>query len=150
MTIVEMLKKNPLFADFDQPDLESIAKSFVRRTVKAGEVLAKEGEKSDEFFLIESGTVKVSKKAEKTEVLELGPGAHFGEIGILLEGPRTANVTAATDCAIHGLSVDALDAVLVASPHAAAMFLRALAISLAERLRHTTDDLSFLKATRQR
>ncbi|MGC4118988.1 MAG: cyclic nucleotide-binding domain-containing protein [Myxococcales bacterium] len=146
MTVVEMLQKTPLFADFEKADLESLAKSFEHRSVKAGTVLAREGEQSDRFFLIESGTVKVSKEAKHAEVVELGPGAHFGELGILLEGPRTATVSAASDCSVYSLSVEALDAVLVASPHAAAMFLRALAISLAERLRATTDDVSFLKA----
>ncbi|HEY3445234.1 MAG TPA: cyclic nucleotide-binding domain-containing protein [Myxococcales bacterium] len=143
MTIVEMLRKNPLFADFDPADLETLGRSFERQSVKAGATLAREGEQSDRFFLVESGKVKVSKQAE---VVELGPGAHFGEIGVLLEGPRTATVNAAIDCTVLSLSVEALDAVLVASPHAAAMFLRALAISLAERLRTTTDDVSFLKA----
>ena len=142
MAVIDSLKPNPLFAEFEPATLEALAKNFEVLSFKKGEVIAREGDQADSFFVVEEGRVKVSKRAD---VLELGPGAHFGEIGMLLEAPRTATVTAATDCRILALSVAALDTALVAAPYAAAMFLRALAISLAERLRATTDDLTILK-----
>ena len=142
MEIVDTLRKSPLFADFEPATLALLAANFDRLSLKSGAVITKEGAPADSFFVIEEGRVKVSKR---TDVVELGPGAHFGEIGILLEAPRTATVVAATDCKILSLSVVALDAALVAAPYPAAMFLRALAISLAERLRATTDDVSFLR-----
>jgi len=143
MGIVEALIKNPLFSDMDGTTLARLADNFERRAFHAGEVITREGDAADSFCIIETGRVKVSKSAD---VVELGPGTHFGEIGMLLEAPRTATITAATDCQILALSVEALDEALVAAPYPAAMFLRALAISLAERLRTTTDDVSFLRA----
>jgi len=147
MAIIDSLKANPLFAEFEPMTLELLAASFEQLSFKAGQVITREGDQADSFFVVEQGRMKVSKR---TDVLEMGPGAHFGEIGILLEAPRTATVTAATDCRILALSVAALDAALVASPYPAAMFLRALAISLAERLRATTDDLAILKTKQPR
>lgn len=143
MGIAATLSQHPLFADVDGPTLARLAENFERRSFRAGEVVTREGDPADCFFLVESGRVKVSKSAD---VVELGPGAHFGELGMLLEAPRTATVSAATDCEVLVLSVAALDAALVDAPYPAAMFLRALAISLADRLRSTTDELTMLKA----
>jgi len=147
MAIIDSLKANPLFGEFEPTTLELLAANFEVLSFQQGQVITKEGDPADSFFVIEEGRVRVSKR---TDVLELGPGAHFGEIGMLLEAPRTATVTAVTDCRILALSVAALDTALVAAPYAAAMFLRALAISLAERLRATTDDLSILKTKQPR
>lgn len=147
MEIVESLKVNPLFEDIEAKTLAKLAANFRRASFTAGAVITREGDASDSFFVVEEGRVRVSKSAD---VVELGPGAHFGEIGILLEAPRTATVAAATDCRILSLSVEALDQALVDAPYPAAMFLRALAISLASRLRATTDDVSYLRARQER
>ena len=69
------------------------------RELAPGEAIIKEGERSDMFFLITAGGVRVSINNEGSpkEVARLGPGAFFGEMAVLNDEPRTATVTAIGD-----------------------------------------------------
>ena len=60
----------------------------------AGEVLCKEGETGQEFFVIVEGETEVTSKGKR--VAERGDGDFVGEIALLEETTRTATVTAKT------------------------------------------------------
>ncbi len=65
------------------------------REYAPGEVLFREGESGDVMFVIQSGSVKISKNVgDYDKVLAtLGPGEFFGEMAILNGKPRTATAT---------------------------------------------------------
>lgn len=65
-----------------------------------GEIIFKQGEPSDCFYLVRMGYVKVSKRHPGGDVVlaYLGRGSFFGEIGILDGSPRTATVLALDSC----------------------------------------------------
>ena len=69
---------------------------FPRRTFQAGETIVREGEQGDAAYIIVAGTCEIQKELPSgTETLQtIGPGAVFGEMAILTEGPRTATVVA--------------------------------------------------------
>ena len=94
---VELLKKVPLFADCTKAELRELAKSADELDLREGTVLTREGRPGREFFVLIDGTVAVTKDGKK--VAELKGGDWLGEIALLTEKPRTATVTAATDCA---------------------------------------------------
>lgn len=95
----------PLFAGVPAAVLEAVAARLEPRPVTAGEVVIREGEVADRFYLIETGTFAVTRRlrdaagaAGRVEALRtMGPGEVFGEIGLLRGIPRTATVTAAAD-----------------------------------------------------
>jgi predicted MFS family arabinose efflux permease len=90
-----LLRGLPIFAPLPPVTVERLARGAGRRHVSAGETVLREGEESDLFFIIESGTVEVT---QDDEVLRReGPGEFFGEIGLLRDVPRTATVTALED-----------------------------------------------------
>jgi CRP-like cAMP-binding protein len=70
----------------------------------AGQVLCRQGEGGEEFFVIVSGTAEV--KRDGRSLRQLGPGDFFGEIALIDHGPRTATVvaTSAMRCLVlaHG------------------------------------------------
>jgi len=59
-------------------------------------VILQEGETGDEFYLVKSGTVRVSTRQGGDEVAlaNLQRGGFFGEVAVLSGQPRTASVTA--------------------------------------------------------
>lgn len=73
----------------------------------AGDIIIQQGAESDLFFIVVSGEVSVIRRSDdgtEHELARLGPGEIFGEIGILTETRRTADVIANT-----GVKVLALD-----------------------------------------
>ena len=75
------------------------ASGAVARDCAAGDVLVREGDPSDSFFVIVSGTLEASQghNGDSKPIRRMGPGDRFGEIGLLNGMPRTATVTATTD-----------------------------------------------------
>ncbi len=72
------------------------AKSF-----KKGEIIIEEGSLSSDAYIIESGSVEVSKKLPggKTQVItKLDKNDIFGEMGLIDQLPRSATVKALEDC----------------------------------------------------
>jgi predicted MFS family arabinose efflux permease len=96
---VELLERTEIFEGASRTTLEGLAASAVREEVAAGTVVITEGAPADDLFVIVSGTVDVASRG--TRVAEEGPGDHFGEIGVIERLPRTATVTAATDCVLY-------------------------------------------------
>jgi len=151
--IFDTLMGMPLFQNLDAPTLERLVGHLERRVLPAGEVVFREGDAADAFFVVHKGAVWVSKgdagSPGAQSVVVLTKGAHFGEQGILLEAPRTATVTTGEPTELLVLTVAAADKVLLDAPYAAAMFFRSLAVALADRLRSTTDEYSWLKQSLQ-
>ena len=74
---------------------------------RQGEVIVRQGEVADNFYLIESGEVEIVREEPGGEAHQLGTrkaGASFGEIGLLNGVPRTATVRCLTAVDVIKLS----------------------------------------------
>jgi len=74
---------------------------------KKGDYVVREGEKGDVFYFVEVGNAvatKTLKKGEKPQnVMDYAPGGYFGELALLKEAPRAANIVAQTDLTLASL-----------------------------------------------
>jgi CRP/FNR family cyclic AMP-dependent transcriptional regulator len=92
---IDHLQQVSLFAACSRKDLQLVARRAEEVHVSAGKTLVTEGETGHEFFVILSGTARVSRHGRK--IATLGPGAAFGELALLEKAPRNATVVAETD-----------------------------------------------------
>ena len=99
---VDLLRRVPLFADFERGELERLSRSFKERTFDAGSTVVGEGKTGAGFFVIESGEATVSRGGD--ERAKLGPGDYFGEVALIDEGARSATITADSDLRCYGLT----------------------------------------------
>jgi glucose-6-phosphate 1-dehydrogenase len=93
----EVLKKVPLFKDGDMIFLEQVIMALRSKQVGAGELVIRKGDIGRELYLVARGEVEVLDDTGKV-IKVLTDGDIFGEIGVLLSKPRTANVRAKTSC----------------------------------------------------
>ena len=61
MNLMEALKSSPAFSSFSEPELVPLERAMEIRECEDGEVLIREGERGDTFFLIVEGAVRVTR-----------------------------------------------------------------------------------------
>lgn len=97
----EFLSKIDLLSTMDGYERSKIADALKPVKVKKGEYVVKEGQTGDTFYLIEDGEAIATKTLEKNQppekVFEYVPGNYFGELALLKDVPRQANIIALTD-----------------------------------------------------
>ena len=111
MDRTELLRQVPLFAGLERRELEHLANSMKERVFAEGQEVTTEGEHGVGFFVIEDGEAAVTVRGEQRTILRRGE--YFGEIALLRNIPRTAEVRAVTDTVLKTLDGAAfVDAVL--------------------------------------
>jgi MFS family permease len=96
-----LLRNVSLLSPLPEPILDRLARSLVRVELAEGDVVIREGDHGDRFYVVESGAVAVSKDGRF--LADIGPGDFFGEIALLRDVPRTATVTATAPTVLQAL-----------------------------------------------
>ena len=102
-----LLQNIPLFAGLPEVQLDHIAKMAVLRQVPRHKMIVFVGAKTDSLFVIVSGSAKVlNRDAEGREVIlsMLEAGECFGEMGLIDDSPRSADVVANEACELLVIS----------------------------------------------
>lgn len=94
--IRESLRQHYLFESLGTDDMEKIVNSMKPISFKANSIIICEGDKGDQFFLIESGEA-VASVIGVGDVAKYGIGGCFGELALIYNSPRAASVVAKTD-----------------------------------------------------
>jgi len=84
---------------------------FTRRSLAAGALIFREGERGDRAYIVESGTCEVYRETETGEqsIAKIGPGRVIGELALFSQQGRTAHVRALTDMTLLEVTRDALE-----------------------------------------
>jgi cAMP-dependent protein kinase regulator len=107
--LARVLAITPVFEGVPPEARMALANHFHLKTFKAGEKVVTEGEGGDSFYLIRSGTVRVttqgmSSGGQEVELGTMRDGEFFGEVALLTAKPRTATVVAASNLELMELS----------------------------------------------
>jgi Cyclic nucleotide-binding domain/Transmembrane secretion effector len=98
---VELLAAIPIFAPLDLATLERLARALEPQQVGAGEVVIRQGDPGDLYYIIRTGEMEVSVDDRPVRTLSAGEG--FGEIALLRGVPRTSTVVATTNALLYAL-----------------------------------------------
>lgn len=134
---VEYLKEVPLFSSFSDKQLKSVVKTAKEKEFEEGKAIVREGESTKVgFYLILDGQVEV-KRGDKL-LAKLASGQFFGEMAVLDEKPRSADVIATTDTKCLLLTNWDFKALIKTYPDMAMKIIS----ELATRLRQTSQALT--------
>ncbi|MEW6653182.1 MAG: cyclic nucleotide-binding domain-containing protein [Bacteroidota bacterium] len=101
----------------------------------SGEVIAKEGEKANVFFVLVEGKVGIFKNGNKITQFEK-PGEIVGEMSLILKKPRSAEIKALANSSVLIISGE-LDEIIRMYPDISKKLIK----TLAERLAKTTENI---------
>ncbi len=98
----ELLKGLEIFSKLTDKQIRKLARLFTPRRYAKGEILIKKGETGLGMFVIKSGLVEVfdTRDSHRVALAIVGAGKCVGEMSLMDERPRSANVEALedTDC----------------------------------------------------
>jgi CRP-like cAMP-binding protein/Fe-S-cluster-containing hydrogenase component 2 len=108
--------------DLSSQEFDEVAKKAELKTLQKDEVICRDGDPGDGFYLIRSGSVKISKRNTEGKEYVLTyrrVGEYVGEIALLdtIRNVRTATVTAATRTEVLRIAQDDFLAFLSRHPH---------------------------------
>ncbi len=134
--VVEMLAKTPIWSGLSDKDLKSIVKASKERKYETGETIVQKGEGGVGFYLVLEGSVEI--KSDGTTLAKLGPGQFFGEMSVIDNQPRSADVVALEPSKCLILSAWSFNALISDNPRMALKMLQ----EFVRRLRSTNKSLS--------
>jgi CRP-like cAMP-binding protein len=106
-SILESMKRIPLFRDLSQKELRRIEESLYLRKYRPDEFVFRVGEPGLGMYIVHAGSVWLQRaedeEAEGSEpILELGPGDFFGEMALLEENVHMVSARAHTHTDLLG------------------------------------------------
>ena len=100
-TYADFLAEVPILGSLEENERMEVAEALEQQEYKDGDVIIKEGDSGNTFYIVERGSVKCVQQptagSEPVELCVLKAGDYFGEIALLTNRPRAASVIATTD-----------------------------------------------------
>ena len=125
---VELIKRVPLFSKLSKKGLGEVAQIADELDLPQGKVMAVEGDRGREFFVLLEGEADVTKGDRSINTMK--EGDFFGEIALVTKMPRTASVTATTPVRVLVITERDFGALIKHSDEVG----RSVAEALAERI----------------
>jgi F-box and leucine-rich repeat protein 7 len=116
LDLVDRIRSFPLFMSAPEEFLAAIGNHLRPQVHSAQDHIVNEGDDAKAMYWLVRGVVAVTSRDGEAVYAELKPGAFFGEIGVLMNIPRTASIIARTKCLLVVLKKEDLQAELPKFP----------------------------------
>ena len=97
---LELINRVPMFAPLSITVKERLAAALLPVSVSAGELVIRAGDVGDRFYIVAGGELEIDAGGLYAVARE---GDYFGEVALLRDVPRTANVTASVDSQLYAV-----------------------------------------------
>ncbi|KAJ5609760.1 hypothetical protein N7528_010327 [Penicillium herquei] len=104
LELVDRLRSFPLFQATPESFLIEVGQHLRPQLHAPNDYILTEGDDARAIYWLVRGAVSVTSRDGESIYAELKPGAFFGEIGVLMDRPRTATIIARTRCMLVVLS----------------------------------------------
>lgn len=106
---LKKMVKSPTFKNLPPANIEQLLDKLEPIKVHAGQVIIRQGDPGDYFYMIDQGSALVTRQAgddeeESIELAELSEGRAFGEAALISDKPRNATVSMMSDGVLLRLS----------------------------------------------
>jgi signal transduction histidine kinase len=116
------------FAGLSDEELGTMARLTHVRTYPPATLLCHEGQYEDIFYILARGEASITKKISdqegERELRQVGAGEYVGEMALIQNAPRAANVRTLTECTVLEMSKADFEAMLGSSPRMAMNIIR--------------------------
>ena len=116
LDLIDRIRSFPLFQGTPDSFLAEIVVQLKPQLHNTNDYILTEGDDAKSMYWLVRGAVAVTSRDGESTYAELKAGAFFGEIGILMELPRTATVVARTRCLVLALKKEDLQTILPRYP----------------------------------
>ncbi|KAB8270771.1 hypothetical protein BDV30DRAFT_160747 [Aspergillus minisclerotigenes] len=98
LDLVDRLRSFPLFQSTPESFLSAVGRHLRPQLHQANDYILTEGDEAKAIYWLVRGAVSVTSRDGESVYVDLEPGAFFGEIGVLMDRPRTATIIARSRC----------------------------------------------------
>ncbi len=130
--LVTALRRVDFLAELAEDELATLVPNLFEVEFGRGEVVCREGESGDTFYVVQRGVVEVYARqtgGQETHVADLEAPAFFGEMSLLTGEPRAATVRAKSDARLLVLEREGFENLFRSRPSVA----EAVSVVLARR-----------------
>ena len=136
------LLATPFFGGLSDPGLDLLVSMLTERRFEPGATIVAEGEPGRSMFIVKSGRLAVSKRANSGRVIPISVlerGDFFGEMTLIEMQNRSATVVAEAPTVLYELTAQDLYACYKADIHAYVIVLQNINRELCRRLRRSDE-----------
>jgi F-box/leucine-rich repeat protein 7 len=98
LDLIDRIRSFPLFQSTPDSFLAEVGLHLRPQLHSPNDYIVTEGDEAKAMYWLVRGAVSVTSRDGESIHAELKPGAFFGEIGVLMDRPRTATIIARTRC----------------------------------------------------
>jgi serine/threonine protein phosphatase PrpC len=140
MARIDALQRIPLFEHMSYREQNEVVGLARTRHYPTGQTIVREGEPGGDLYVVLDGQVSIEQHG--LPIATVGAGGHFGEMGLVDAGPRSASVRALTPIRAMVISREDMMGLMQRDPNLAVKLLWSFVQVLSQRLRVANTELS--------